>query len=225
MNGIHDLGGMDGFGPVTCEKDEPVFHAAWEKNMFGIALTIPFSVPFRDDHLRREIERIPPADYLKISYYELWFRSISSLLIERDVFTLRDLEARVTNPAPALRPNALASGVVMAADAQAAALAGASTRAEKAEIKQELLIGDLVRVNTNSPQHHTRVPRYVRGRIGRVIIDHGVFGFPDTNSQYSGECPQHCYSVEFSGKELWGSDAEEGTSTTVDLWESYMEKV
>ena len=85
MNGIHDMGGMDGFGPVRPEANEPVFHAAWERRMFALALTVPFAVPYGDDHFRREIERLPPADYLRAGYYEKWLHAMQSLLAEHGV--------------------------------------------------------------------------------------------------------------------------------------------
>lgn len=220
MNGIHDMGGIDGFGPVLREANEPVFHGDWERRMFGVASAIPFSVPFGDDHLRREIERIPTQDYLNASYYELWFRSILSLLVERKVLTEDEIEHFKSGSQQPLSPDA-----VRPADVEAAVLAGASTRAEKAEIEQSLAVGDRVLVHNDHPDHHTRAPRYVRGRVGTIRLDHGIFNFADTNSQDMGECPQHCYGVEFDAAELWGSGAEAGASVCVDLWESYMTRL
>jgi len=220
MNGPHDLGGRDGFGPVVVEKNEPVFHADWERRMFGIAAALPFSVPFADDHLRREIERIPPADYLTASYYDLWFRSITSILRERNIIAPGDLDAATTMmPRPlcvaAIRPDAVAAAV----------REGFSTRAETIEIPQTLAVGDRVLVLNNHPRHHTRVPQYIRGRRGRVVADHGVFNFPDTNSQDSGACPQHCYAVEFDFTEIWGAQGDTSATVMVDIWESHMQRL
>jgi len=218
MNGPHDLGGKDGFGPVVPDTDTAPFHAEWERRMFGIALTVPFSVPFGDDHLRREIERIPPADYLKASYYELWFRSISKLLHERGAIDLETLDAYTGGPRQPLVADAVRSEDTFAAYSE-----GVSTRADVAEVAKNRDVGDIVMVKNNHPDHHTRVPQYVRGRRGRIILDHGIFSFPDTNSEDQGECPQHCYTVEFDARELWGEQAEKGAVVTVDLWESYLE--
>lgn len=220
MNGPHDLGGRDGFGPVLHEENEPVFHADWEKRMFGIAAALPFSVPFADDHLRREIERIPPADYLNSSYYKLWFISVTSILRERHVLAPGDLDGPMHAPrhslcAAAIRADAVAAAIV----------AGASTRAGVSEVPQGLAVGDRVLVLNNHPLHHTRVPHYVRGRTGRVIADRGIFNFPDSNAQDRGEFPQHCYTIEFGSAALWGDHADLTATVTVDLWESYLHRV
>ena len=220
MNGPHDLGGRDGFGPILHEANEPVFHAEWERRMFAIAAALPFSVPFADDHLRREIERIPPAEYLRSSYYELWLRSITSILRERNVVSCADLDAPETVTPRTLCPAAIRPDAVAAAVS-----AGASTRAATAEIPKALAVGDRVMVRNNHPYHHTRVPQYIRGRKGRVIMDHGVFSFPDTNSQDRGECPQHCYTVEFEASEVWGDQADQTETVMLDLWESYLQRL
>ena len=220
MNGAHDLGGMDGFGPIEVEENEPIFHAEWERRMFAIASSVPFTVPFGDDHFRREIERIPPSLYLNYSYYELWFHAIRSLLIEYQAITPEDfLHATQNLPRP-VSPDAVRAGKV-----EEAILRGVSTREELAEVTIEYKVGDDVRVRNNHPFHHTRAPRYARGRVGRIVKDHGIFGFPDSNSQNLGTRSQHCYAVEFSGAELWGNDAEAGTMVVIDLWTEYLEPV
>jgi nitrile hydratase len=177
-------------------------------------------VPFADDHLRREIERIPPADYLNASYYELWYKSITSILRERNVIAPDDFDTPKT-----LKLHPLCQAAIRPEAVAAAVFAGASTRAGQAVIPQTLAVGDKVRVLNNHPLHHTRVPQYIRGRTGRVIADHGVFNFPDTNSQDRGDCPQHCYTVEFESTEIWGDQADKTVTVTVDLWESYMQRV
>jgi nitrile hydratase len=116
MNGIHDMGGMDGFGPVLPEKNEPVFHAAWERRLFALSQAVPVAVPYGDDHFRREIERLPPADYLRMSYYEIWLHAIRSLLAERGILPGSAAARTATEPP-------LAAGNVDAAIA-----AGATTR-------------------------------------------------------------------------------------------------
>jgi nitrile hydratase len=219
MNGMHDLGGMDGFGAVIVEKDEPVFHSDWERRMYGIASVIAYPLDFNDDQFRREIERVPPPKYLNSSYYELWFFGILGILKERGITSLEEID--VFEPSGVFPP--FKDGVVTSAMVEDTILAGASTRADVAEIPQEFSVGDIVRVRNNHPYHHHRAPRYIRGRLGKIVIDHGVFNFADSNSEYRGEQPQHCYSVEFSGSELWGEDAEDGSSVTIDLFETYIE--
>ena len=219
MNGIHDMGGMGNFGPVIREENEPVFHAEWERRMFAVAHAVTFTVPFGDDQLRREIERIKPADYLNSSYYELWFRAVTTILKQREVITDDDLEHRNRGPQQDLHPEAL-----VVDDVESVIMGGVETRRPKAEIPQQLSVGDRIRVHNNHPYHHTRVPLYCRGKVGTIVRDHGVFVNPDSNSEDLGEVPQHCYAVEFDSQVLWGDDAEAGTFITIDLQETYMEK-
>lgn len=220
MNGIHDMGGIDSFGPVIPEENEPVFHADWERRMFAVAHAITFTVPFGDDHLRREIERLSPKVYLSASYYELWFRSVKAILEEKGVLREGDLDNYNAGPSQPLHADAL-----LPADVEETIAGGASTRKDVAEVPQVLQVGDTIRVKNNHPLHHTRAPRYCRDKLGIVVHDHGIFVFPDTNSQDIGERPQHCYAVEFTGEALWGDDAEPGTSMIVDLLETYMDRV
>lgn len=208
MNGIHDMGGMDGFGKVSPEANEPVFHAEWERRMFAVASAIPFAVPYMDDHFRREIERIAAADYLKASYYELWYRSVVSLLTERGVF--KDA------PISAHRP-------VEAADVAAAIRAGASARMAERGIAPRFAIGDKVTARNMHPGGHTRLPRYARGKVGIVARVHGVFRFADTTAQGLGACPQHLYAVTFNARTLWGADAAVQDEIVLDLWDNYLE--
>lgn len=95
MDGIHDMGGMHGFGRIVREDDEPTFHHEWEKRAFGMSLQAADSVGFVDDQLRRSIERIPPESYLKESYYELWMRSLEAILEEKGVLTSTEIDRRV----------------------------------------------------------------------------------------------------------------------------------
>ena len=210
MNGIHDMGGMDGFGPVRPEPDEPVFHAAWERRMFALALALPVAVPYSDDHFRREIERMSPADYLRAGYYEKWLHAMRSLLVERGV-----LPGGPTARAVVGRPLAAASVEKVIA-------AGATTRQPDAGLMARFLAGDGVMVRNIHPAGHTRLPRYVRGKPGVVVVDRGVFSFPDSNAADQGPRPQHVYTVAFGARVLWGDDTT-AESVCVDLWEDYLE--
>lgn len=211
MNGIHDMGGMDGFGPVLREANEPVFHAAWEKRVFALSLATPYALPYNDDHLRREIERIPPAEYLQASYYEKWLRGVESLLRERGYL-----------PGGA-STRAEAGPALVAAAVSEAIKAGATTRQPDEGVMARFLAGDGVIVRNDHPRGHTRCPRYVRGKRGVVLSDRGVFAFPDSNSAGQGLKPQHCYTVQFAARELWGEAAPAGDSLCLDLWEEYLE--
>jgi len=210
MNGIHDMGGMDGFGPIPREADEPVFHADWERRLFALSQAVPFAVPFGDDHLRREIERLPAADYLRMSYYESWLHGIRSLLAERGILP-GGATARVATRPP-----------LAAAKVEEAIAAGATTRQPDEGLMARFLAGDGVVARNIHPAGHTRLPRYVRGKPGVVLADRGVFSFPDSNAAGQGLRPQHVYTVAFDAHTFWGDDTT-AESVCVDLWEDYLE--
>ena len=95
MNGVHDLGGLHGFGPVVAEADEPVLHAEWERRAFALTLAAGFLGEWNIDMSRWAREQMPPARYLAASYYEHWLWGLEHLLVERGLLTREELEARV----------------------------------------------------------------------------------------------------------------------------------
>jgi hypothetical protein len=94
MNGVHDLGGMHGFGPVNPEPSEPVFHHDWERRVFGVAIAGFGGGHYNTDQFRHAIERMGAAEYLSSSYYEHWLSMLETLLIERGAITKQELHAR-----------------------------------------------------------------------------------------------------------------------------------
>src|SRR5260370_6718371 len=94
MNGVHDMGGMDGFGPVVHEKNEPVFHADWEGRVYALVGLARRAAQGNGDEFRHAIERIPPARYLASSYYERWLAAAETLLVEHGVVTREELLAK-----------------------------------------------------------------------------------------------------------------------------------
>jgi nitrile hydratase len=216
MNTIHDMGGMDGFGPVVREANEPVFHADWERRVFALTLATPFAVPYSDDNLRPEIERIPPAKYLTASYYEKWLLAFESLLKQRGVLAA-DGRAAKDKPAVETFPP------VKAADVPGAIAGGFSTRRPAEGHVARFKAGDRVCARNIHPAGHTRLVRYARGRQGVIDRVHGVFTFADANSCGDGECPQHLYAVRFTARELWGADASPVDTVCIDLWDSYLD--
>ncbi|MCY4609179.1 MAG: nitrile hydratase subunit beta [bacterium] len=223
MDGIHDMGGMMGFGAVTREADEPLFHDDWERVAFGILLQASGHVGFSDDHLRAHIERIPPLAYLQASYYERWTRALESFLEERGLLTPGAIEARVEKMVAPARPDG--GRATTLDDIEEAVARGASTRRDDAGTAPRFRPGDRVRVLNEHPCYHTRAPRYTRGRTGEIVSDHGVFVYPDTNARDLGECPEHCYTVAFRARELWGVEAPVSDIVNVDLYDSYLEAV
>jgi nitrile hydratase subunit beta len=207
MNGIHDMGGMDGFGNVVREDHEPVFHARWEARIFAIASALLGARLANVDEFRHAIERIPPGAYLASSYYERWMSAIQTLLVEKGVLSRERL----------ISAGALAGN---AGDALAPAYV-APVKSSSRRLKAKFRAGARVRARNFNPAGHTRLPRYARGLPGVIRRDLGVFVFPDTNAHRAGENPQHVYSVEFDARDLWGKRATE--RVYVDLWEDYLE--
>ena len=214
MNGVHDMGGMDGFGPVIREHDEPVFHADWERRVAALASLVIWRV--NADESRHAIERIPPAQYLTSSYYERWLAAAETLLIEHGVITREDLLAKQdASIDPALIANAVATR----------GPAPLKDKSGKKPPRARYAKGARVRARNLNPSGHTRLPRYVRGKAGVIARDWGVFAFPDTNAHHAGAKRQHCYSVSFDARELWGKSANSRERVYIDLWEDYLEPI
>ncbi len=215
MNGIHDMGGMDGMGPVEPEENEPVFHETWEGRVYALGRSIGRWGRGRNwGSFRFALESLPPAVYLRMSYYERWFTVHVNRLLGSDLVTQEELDsgyADASRPPPELMPppatRGLGSGLL---DIEVAARFGPD---------------DEVRARNLHPRGHTRLPRYTRGRRGIVIRDNGVYALQDTDEsgQRLGDSPQHVYTVRFRAQELWGDRASARDSVYVDLWESYLE--
>lgn len=220
MDGVHDLGGTDGFGPVDHDTGEPPFHADWEGVVFATALATMAQGLYTMDAFRHAIERMDPAWHLDSSYYEHWLAAVERLLVEEEVLEADDLAASAA---------AFAAGeatVPTREDAELTefmrALVDAGGDTERDPVPPAFAVGDAVRVRNMHPEGHTRCPAYVRRVPGTVEAVHGTHVLPDANAHGEGEQPEPLYTVRFSGEDLWGDDAEPGTSVTVDLWESYL---
>lgn len=216
MNGVHDMGGMDGFGPVVREQNEPVFHEKWEGRMYAIASLLGSASEVNIDEYRHAIERIPPARYLASSYYERWVAAAETLLVEHGVVTREELLAKEgTGVDPAQIANAVPSK------------GPTPVKSKSLRTRARFAKGARVRARNLNPSGHTRLPRYVRGKAGVVARDWGVFVFPDTYAHHAGTRPQHCYSVAFDARELWGKSAKANSRERVyiDLWEDYLEPI
>jgi len=214
MNGVHDMGGMHGFGPVLHEANEPVFHAAWEGRVRALSVLMGAWRLWNIDAGRHSIERLPPADYLRMSYFEKWFAGLVGLLARTGLVSREELAAgRSMEAAPKLPP--------LRAENVAAALARGGASLREIAAQPRFAVGAKVRARNLNPVGHTRLPRYVRGRSGQVTAHHGAHVFPDTNAHGEGERPQHLYQVRFGADELWGM--AQRNAVYLDLWESYLE--
>ena len=206
MDGIHDLGGMQGFGAVGHSPDEPVFHQPWEARARALMEAVLGAVRPNGGEFRHAIERMSPGHYLTSSYYEHWLTAAATLAVEHGLFTREDLEARAGGAFPL-------SGPVLAPPVT-------SPGADLSEPR--FRAGDQVRVREWHPPGHTRCPRYIRGKTGVVVRLDGSYSLPDVEAHGSGRRHEPTYSVRFDAAELW-SDGQRGVCVHVDLWDSYLE--
>jgi nitrile hydratase beta subunit len=207
MNSVHDMGGMHGLGPIQYEKDEPVFHAPWEGRVFALNIATRAGRKWNIDVGRYEIELIPAADYLRMSYYEKWLVRLEKLLVKTGLATPDSPKATPFVTADQV-PHLLRTGAIASRDVK---------------LEQRFEIGQQVRARNINPTGHTRLPRYARGKTGVIDRNHGVYVFPDTNAHFQVENPQHVYSVRFAARELWGADASPRDAVYIDLWDNYLE--
>jgi len=223
MNGVHDLGGMQGFGPVAREANEPVFHADWEGAVLAMNIAAMTQRLYNVDEFRHGVERMGAERYLATSYYEHWLASIETLLVEKGVVSRAELEARTAAvladpdlPLPRRPDPALLARMREAIRTGAAATSEAQPRAR-------FRPGDRVVTRNMHPPGHTRLPRYARGRRGVIERVHGVFTLPDSHAHGRGRQPQPLYGVAFASGELWGEAAGRRERVSLDLWEPYLE--
>jgi nitrile hydratase subunit beta len=204
MDGIHDLGGREGFGPVG-PLDGPLFTDPWERRSMGITFGSFLLGHNNGGQFRHSIERMDPAHYLTSRYYEHWFTGTASRLVEVGMIDIDELEARAGGSVPLSRP--------VVAEAGEQPPAPAATYA----------VGDRVRVRQWHPRGHSRCPWYVKGKAGEVVRLDPPASLPDLEAHTDERRtePQAC--VRFAATDLWGPTADAGAAVHVDLWLSYLE--
>jgi nitrile hydratase len=218
MKGAHDMGGQQGMGPLEYEKDEPVFQARWEARVYALNRAMRAWGKWNLDADRHALERLPPADYLGMSYYERWFHRLAQQVVEYGLVGKEEFNSGMaasgstkTTPAMSLATSAhwLSRGIPSSQDP---------------DVPPRFEVRHRVRARNIDPAGHTRLPRYVRGKTGVIVRDHGVYLFPDSNAHFQGEKRQHVYSVRFAATELWGAVASPRDSVHLDLWDDYLER-
>jgi nitrile hydratase beta subunit len=216
MNGPQDLGGQMGFGPVAPEKDEPIFHAPWERRALAITLAMGATRQWNIDISRHARETLPPAQYLGSSYYEIWIAGLTKLILACGLVTENEI-ASGKMEAPAKK----VGGKLFAENVPAVLAKGGPTSRPGAAPRFKP--GDRVRTQNMHPVTHTRLPRYLRGHAGEIVSVHGPHVFPDTNAHGKGESPQALYTVRFSARDIWGDARHPKDTVSADLWEPYLE--
>lgn len=222
MNGIHDMGGMHGFGTVDVE-DDAAFHDEWEKAVFGVEKLLRYQSMYGVDEKRHAVERIDPATYLDASYFERWSLAAEKLLLETGTITAEELRAAIEDHDGAElfdidREDATA-------DADLVELANEAFRSDAAydrePVEPAFEAGGSVVVRNDHPDGHTRCPRYVRRARGTVDAVQGTYVVPD-EAAHGTEVAEPLYSVRFEAEELWNDDTD-GDAVYIDLWERYLE--
>jgi nitrile hydratase len=217
MDGIHDMGGMDGFGKVEPEPNEPVFHQAWEGRVMAMNRAMGATGAWNIDMSRFSREVLPPDVYLSSSYYRKWFLGLEQMLLERGL-----IDADEVATGHAQRPGKpLKRGNFTVDDVQRVLTRGSFSRPPQGPARFKP--GDRVRAKNIHPATHTRLPRYVRGHVGTVERVHGCHVFPDAAATGRGDNPQWLYTVCFDGRELWGPDADPSVKISIDAFEPYLD--
>ncbi len=226
MIGAHDLGGMHGFGAIDV-RDDQVFHADWEGLTFALVRILSMSGLANADEMRQSREQIGNSTYLSVSYYMKWLLGFESVLVDRAVVSETEVRARrvairdgdvLDSAVPVRRAGEVEEQLA----AVRALLRDGVPKARRIADEPQFAVGEWVRVLARPIRTHTRCPRYLWDRAGIVTLLHGAHVFPDTAAIGMGENPQHLYTVVFDGAELWGDEAEDATSFSADLWESYL---
>jgi len=216
MDGVHDMGGMDGFGKVVPERNEPAFHAAWEGRVLALQRAMSYAGAWQIDSSRAAQEQLPPQVYLTVSYYQRWELAMERNVIERGLADADEIAA-----GHALREGKPLKRKLTADIVQQGMTRGSFFR--QAQAPARFKPGDRVRARNIHPRTHTRLPRYARGRVGVVERVHGCHAFPDAVAIDKGDSPQWLYTVVFEGSELWGPDADPTSKVSIDAFEPYLE--
>lgn len=204
---MHDLGGLDGFGPVEHADSEPFFAADWERRTFRMMIGSLGPLRINGGMFRHSIERMDPAHYLSSSYWEHWLTGVTTLLVEAGVTTQEELDRRAGGRFPLSRPDR----GVLPAD-----LVSRKT--------PRFAIGDPVRVRERHPPGHTRAPRYAQGKQGTVERIDAAANVSDIEAHGGGFVVDPLYSVRFTSRELWGEAGTDGDVVHVDLFERYLQE-
>jgi nitrile hydratase len=216
MDGVHDMGGLDGFGKVEPEPDEPPFHARWEGRVLALQRSLAYARAWSIDTFRYAQERLHPLVYLGASYYQRWAVGMEHQLLDRGYVREDELTDGHARQGGKHFERKLTPSVANEA-------LGRGSYYRQMQAPARFKIGDRVRARNIHPATHTRLPRYVRGHVGTVELIHGSHAFPDSVATEAGDSPQWLYTVVFDGRELWGPGADATVKVSVDAFEPYLE--
>ncbi len=217
MNGVHDMGGLQAFGPVLPEPNEPVFHAAWERRAFALTLAAGALGQWNLDKARSARESLPPTRYLTHPYYLIWLEAAENMLVTANLVTPTEI---LTGRA---ETQAVTGLKVLSKETASVLMTQGGSTLRSGSAAPKFVVGQRVHTKQLNPQTHTRLPRYCRDKVGTVFKLHGIHVFPDTNAQGLGEQPEFLYTIQFDAHVLWGADTT-ATTVFVDCWEPYLDE-
>jgi len=218
MNGVHDMGGMHGFGKVVPEQDEPAFHAHWEGRVLALSRVVLYTRAWNIDMFRHAQERLPAPVYLSVSYYHRWLLGITRSALEHGLVEQDELDA-----GHALHPAKPVERTMTLAEASAGFIRSPFGRTPQGEAR--FAPGDRVRTLNINPEGHTRLPRYAREKEGVIQAIRGCHVYPDSKAAGKGDDPQWLYTVVFTGREVWGEHADPTLEVSIEAFEPYLEAI
>ncbi|MEQ8653808.1 MAG: nitrile hydratase subunit beta [Kiloniellales bacterium] len=217
MDGLHDLGGKEGFGPIAVTEEDPAFQADWEGRMYALSQTVG-AEDWTIDWFRYLVELLPPEAYITIPYFEKWCLVALTGLVNSEVATQEEILRAGSTPQSPGQPSPPPQDIDTVLQTVRAKCTDFSRPQERGPAFQ---IGDAVVTQRHSVPGHTRLPAYARGRHGRVVALHGAHLLPD--AVWRGvEAAAPLYTIRFEARELWGPDAVEDDAVMLDLWEPYL---
>ncbi len=215
MDGIHDLGGKLGYGPVDVNEPQEPFHAEYEGREWGMSRTARAS-SITIDWWRHVRELIPADDYLNRPYFDSWAQTDMAAMIDAGLFTFEELESGVSTTPPFEQIETMDYDAVLKHNGTMASKFDRPVAAPP-----EFAVGQQVVTNATGQAGHTRLPQYARGKVGVILAHHGGHLFPDDGAKGI-ETVQHLYTVLFNAIELWGAQANVLDCISLDLWEDYL---
>ncbi|MFO1037534.1 MAG: nitrile hydratase subunit beta [Geminicoccaceae bacterium] len=216
MDGVHDLGGRQGFGPVDVAEPEVPYHHPWEGRMMAMARIMTRAPDWNIDWFRHVRELIGPVDYLSRNYFDQWMQTYSAMLVNSGWATVEEVAAgRSLGAAPTVPPPMTVEGVA-AFKRKSASFTGPGPGPAFA-------VGDTVRTKALAGPGHTRLPGYARARVGRIASYEGDHVLPDVCAVTGERRYRPLYTVAFAAADLWPEAAGSRDEVMINLWEDYLE--
>jgi nitrile hydratase subunit beta len=203
MDGIHDMGGRQGFGPVVMDDRRVPFHDEWELRAAAISSRLLRQRIYNMDEMRHAIERMDPRHYICAPYFERIFTAAATLCVEKGLISREMLDAASGGPVQLGLP----------------AKAGRTAP----EQLPELQIGDWVVVKNEFVKGHIRVPAYVRGKTGYIVGVSPAYPFPDASAHGLDVAKLRTFDVCFRSVDLW-PDCCDDAEINVGLFHCYLER-